>query len=116
MITYLKSMAYSLGVILIGTIIITIFNYFNILTGTLLKVISLFIPIIGIFIGSYKIGKVSSKKGYIEGLKYGLIWVILILIINLILKTFTVSSIIYLAVLILISMVAGVLGINRKSN
>lgn len=116
MITYLKSMAYTLGTILIGTIIITIFNYFNILTGTLLKIISLLIPIIGIFIGSYKIGKISSKKGYIEGLKYGLIWVFLLLIINLILKAFAVSSIIYLVILILISMAAGVIGINKKSN
>lgn len=116
MITYLKSVAYSLGIMLIGTIIITTFNYFNILTGTLLKIISLLIPIIGIFVGSYKIGKMSNKKGYIEGLKYGTIWSFLLLILNLILKSFTVSSLLYLVILILISMFAGVLGINRKSN
>lgn len=116
MITYLKSMLYSIGTILIGAIIITILNYFNILTGTLLKIISLLIPIIGIFVGSYKIGKMSNKKGYIEGLKYGTIWSLLLLILNLILKSFTVSSLLYLVILILISMFAGVLGINRKSN
>ena len=63
MINYLKSMVYTLSIILISTIIITIFNYFNILNGIVLKVIMLLIPIIGIFVGSFKIGKVSSKKG-----------------------------------------------------
>lgn len=109
-------MAYTLGIILISTIIITIFNYFNLLSGITLKIIRLLIPIIGVFIGSFKIGKVSSKKGYIEGIKYGIIWIILMLIINLITKNFTITSIIYYTLLLLISLFAGVLGINRRKN
>ena len=110
----LKSMVYTLGIILISTIIITIFNYFNLLSGIPLKVVRLLVPLIGIFIGSFKIGKVSSKKGYIEGIKYGSIWIILLLIINLITKNFTITSIIYYVLLLFISAFAGVLGINRK--
>lgn len=116
MINYLKSMICTLGTILIGTILLTIFNYFNILNGTLLKIIMLIIPIIGIFIGSFKIGKISSKKGYIEGLKYGVIWIILLLIINLIIKNFNITSIIYYLILIFISIIASVLGINKRKN
>lgn len=116
MINYLKSMVYTLSIILISTIIITIFNYFNILNGIVLKVIMLLIPIIGIFVGGFKIGKVSSKKGYIEGLKYGFIWIILLLIINLITKGFTYLSIIYYVLLLLISVVGSILGINGKKN
>lgn len=116
MINYLKSMVYTLSIIIISTIILTIFNYFNILSGIPLKIIMLLIPLIGVFIGSFKIGKVSNKKGYIEGIKYGLIWILLLLIINLITKSFTLTSIIYYVVLLLISSFAGVLGINRKKN
>ena len=116
MINYLKSMVYTLSINLISTIIITIFNYFNILNGIVLKVIMLLIPIIGIFVGSFKIGKVSSKKGYIEGLKYGFIWIILLLIINLITKGFTYLSIFYYVLLLLISVVGSILGINGKKN
>ena len=115
-INYLKSIAYTLGIFLISTIIITIFNYFNLLSGIPLKIIRLLIPIIGIFIGSYKIGKISSKKGYIEGIKYGTIWIIIMLIINLITKNFTITSIIYYVILLLISALAGVLGINKRKN
>ena len=74
---YLKSFIWSLGIFLSSIIILTIFNYFNILNGTILKVLELFIPLISIFIGSYKLGKTSNQKGYIEGLKYSGIWVII---------------------------------------
>lgn len=116
MINYLKSTLYTLSTILIGTILITILNYFNILNGIPLKIIMLLIPIISIFIGSFKLGKQSTKKGYIEGLKYGIIWTILLTIINLIIKNFTLLSIIYYIILILISTLSGSLGINKKKN
>ena len=80
---YLKSFIWSLGIFLSSIIILTIFNYFNILNGTILKVLELFIPLISIFIGSYKLGKTSNQKGYIEGLKYSGIWVIIFLIFNI---------------------------------
>ena len=63
---YLKSFFWSLGIFLSSIIILTIFNYFNILNGTILKVLELFIPLISIFIGSYKLGKTSNQKGYID--------------------------------------------------
>ena len=82
MFNYLKSIIYTLSIILISTIILTIFNYFNIINGTLLKIIMLIIPLTGVFIGSFKIGKVSNTKGYIEGIKYSVIWILLFLTIN----------------------------------
>lgn len=69
---------------------------------------------IAIFIGSYKLGKVSNNKGYIEGLKYGIIWVIIILITNLIVKSFTWTLTLYLLILLLVSTFSSILGINKK--
>lgn len=113
---YLKSMIYTFSIILISTIILTIFNYFNIINGTLLKIIMLIIPLLGVIIGSFKIGKVSNTKGYIEGIKYSIIWVLLFLIVNLIVKNFTLTSIFYYFIMIILSSFAGILGINRKKN
>ena len=113
-INYLKSMIWTLGIIIVCSFIITIFNYFNIINSNILKIIFLFISIIGIFIGSYKIGKVSNQKGYINGIKYGSIWVILFLIINLIIKSFTLLSIVYFVILMFISILGSILGINNK--
>ena len=111
---YLKSLLYILVGLLISGLIITIFNYFNILNGTILKVLELFIPLISIFIGSYKLGKTSNQKGYIEGLKYSGIWVIIFLIFNIITKNITLIGILYLILMILIGVFASILGINKR--
>lgn len=114
MINYLKSMFYTLSTILLGTIMITLFNYFNILKGIPLKITMLIIPILGLFIGGFLLGKVSTKKGFAEGLKYGIIWTLILISINLITKSFSLTSIIYYILLLLISTFSGVLGINKK--
>lgn len=113
---YLKSSIYTLCILIGSTIIITILNYFNILMGNVLKITELLIPIISIFIGSYILGKSSNNKGYIEGLKYGIAWIILFLIINLISKNFTYLSLIYYLILIIIAIVSSIIGINRRKN
>ena len=107
---YLKSLLWCFCILIISSIIITIFNYFNVINGIVLKII----PIISIFIGSYRLGKFSNEKGYIEGIKYGLIWVILFAVICLICKVFDWTSIIYYFILLFISILGSILGINKK--
>lgn len=113
---YLKSSIYTLCILIGSTIVITILNYFNVLMGNVLKITELLIPIISIFIGSYILGKSSNNKGYIEGLKYGMAWIILFLIINLISKNFTYLSLIYYLILIIIAIISSIIGINRRKN
>ena len=84
------------------------------LSSQIFYIIRSIIPLIGIFIGSFLLGKSSSKKGYIEGLKYSAIWIFIFLVFNIILNNFNVISIIYYIFLILISMLGSILGINRK--
>lgn len=105
---YLKSLLWCFGILIISSIIITIFNYFNVINGIVLKIIFLIIPIISIFIGSYRLGKLSNEKGYIEGIKYGLIWVILFAVICLICKVFDWTSIIYYFILLLILFIVSI--------
>ena len=107
---YLKSLLWCFCILIISSIIITIFNYFNVINGIVLKIIFLIIPIIG----SYRLGKLSNEKGYIEGIKYGLIWVILFAVICLICKVFDWTSIIYYFILLFISILGSILGINKK--
>ena len=113
---YLKSFIWSLGIFLSSIIILTILNYFNIVSGIILKVLELLIPLISIFIGSYKLGKTSNQKGYIEGLKYSGIWVIIFLIFNIITKNLSLIGILYLFIIILIGVLGSILGINKKGH
>lgn len=116
MLNYLKSSLYTIGVMIICTIIITLLNYFNIINGTLLNIIHYIIPIISVMVGSFMLGRFSSKKGYVEGLKYAGIWSIIFLIINIFTKGLNWTSIIFFILLVFLSMLSSILGINRRKN
>lgn len=116
MLNYLKSSLYTIGVMIICTIIITLLNYFNIINGTLLNIIHYIIPIISVMVGSFMLGRSSSKKGYVEGLKYAGIWSIIFLVINIFTKGLDWSSIIFFILLVFLSMLSSILGINRRKN
>ena len=113
---YLISYAYTLGIIIGGTFLITVLNYFNIFTSNLTNIIKLIIVIVSMFIGAFLLGKKSLKKGYIEGIKYSIVFIVLLVIINLLfVKEFNVKSIIYFLIIIISSTFGSMLGIKNKS-
>ena len=59
---YLISYAYTLGIIIGGTFLITVLNYFNIFTSNLTNIIKLIIVIVSMFIGAFLLGKRFLKK------------------------------------------------------
>lgn len=113
---YLKSLIYTSGILIGSCIILTVFSYFGIIYGSVLKIIELLIPVISIFVGSFILGKNSNNKGYIEGIKYGSIWVLLFLVINIIFKNFTYLSLVYYLILMIVSIFASIIGINKRKS
>lgn len=101
-------------IIIVGTLFLTLFNYFNILSPKIISILKLIIPLSAIFTSSYRLGKQSEKKGYIEGLKLGSIIIIIFLTLILLLDQFTTKSLIYYLILILTSILSSMIGINRK--
>ena len=110
----LISLSYFIGIILISTLIFTIFNYFNILTDRLNSILKLLIPIISIAISSYILGTKSIKKGYLEGIKLSLIIIIIFILISITFSKFNIKSLIYYLILITTSTLSSMIGINRK--
>lgn len=112
---YLISYAYTLGIIIVGTFIVTLFNYFNLLSSNVANTLILIIVIVSLFIGSFLLGKKSNKKGYLEGIKYSVIFILFLVIINLIfIKVFEIKSLIYFLIIIISSTFGSMLGINKK--
>lgn len=101
-------------ILLLGTLLLTLFNYFNLLNTKIISVLKLLIPLTAIFISSYKLGQQSEKKGYIEGLKIGLMIIATLLILVLLLDKFTLKSLLYYLILLLSSILSSMIGINRK--
>ena len=117
---YLKNLGmsfiYIIGSILILTFITTIFSYFNILNDKITSIIKIIIPVISMLIGGFYIGKRSSKKGFLEGLKLGAIFSIVLIIFNYLAfdNSFKFKYMLFYIILITSSILGSMIGINRK--
>ena len=113
---YLIAIGYFLLVVAVFAIILTIFNYYDIVTNKLFKVIKVLIPSLALFIGGYKVGNNANKKGYIEGIKLSLIVIVLLFMFSYLgfIASFSLSLILYYIILIISSMLGAMIGINKK--
>ena len=113
----------NLGISIIKTIIsiisftffITLLSYFNIINDKICSIFKILIPVISLFIGGFYMGKKSRNKGYLEGLKFGLIFCLLLIIFNLIVFgfTFEIKYILFYIIIIISSTFGRMIGINK---
>ena len=117
-IKYLKSLLYILISLIISSLIIALFSYFNILVSSAIKYFKLILVILSFMIGGLYIGKKSGSKGYIEGLKVSAISILIILLLNLLgFNYFFSINLLILYIIIIISTTLGsIIGINKKRN
>ena len=117
---YLKklgiSFLYIIGTILVLTLIITILSYFNLMSDKVVSIFKIIIPIISMLIGGFYIGKRSNKKGFLEGLKLGLIFSFIIVIFNYLAfnYSFKFKYLLFYIILNISSILGSMIGINRK--
>ena len=100
--------------LLIGNLIVTIINYFNILSHNIINIITFIYPLILIIINSYYLGKKTNKKAFLEGLKFSSVIVTIFLIITLLTNSFKIKILIYYLILIISSIISSSIGINKK--
>lgn len=110
----LKSLLIFFTIIFIGTLLITLLNYFSLIHSNIISILKLLLPISSITIASFLLGKQSEKKGYIEGLKLGIIIILIFLTLILLLDRFTLKSLLYYLILVLTSILSSMIGINKN--
>ena len=111
---YLKAFLYFLVPFIVLLLISTILYYFDIISINLMKYLKLIIILISIFIGGFKIGNSSNKKGYQKGLIFGGIIVFIFLLISLITNNIKLSSIIYYLLILITSTIGSMIGMLKK--
>ena len=102
--------------ILIMTLIITVFSYFNIMSHEVISIFKILFPIISILVGGIILGKNSDKKGWLEGLKLSIIFLIIMLLFNYLglNNKLEFKNILYYLILIISCIVGSMVGINKK--
>ena len=117
MINYLKSSIWTISILLISSIIVTIFNYFNVISGIPLKILFLLIPLISIFIGSTISNSKIQRNGLLNGAIVGGIYLISIYLLSSIINQkfiLSMQSIIMIISGIVCGMFGGILGVNKS--
>ena len=116
----LKNYFFSLLITITSIIIllfgITILYYNNLLDLKVYNFLKIFITIIGILLGSFILGRSSNSKGYLHGLRFGLLLVFIILIPTIIWKELELKLLIYYGIIISTSTIGGILGIEKKED
>lgn len=116
-INYLKSFTLTILIILSGAIITTLLEYFTNNTLTLTNIFKIITILLSILIPTFILGRKSERKGYLEGLKYGGILIVISLILNILLKNkFSFDIVIYFIIMLISSMLGSMMGINFKKN
>lgn len=119
---YFKNLGLSFIFVIISflvlTLLMTLFSYFNILKDGGVAICKIIIPILSLFIGGFLLGKKVSKKGWLEGIKIGLLCLIFMIIFNYLAYSFTfdVKNLLYYSILMISSIFGSMIGINFKKN
>lgn len=110
------SILYIVVSLLILTFILTLFSYFNIIGDKTVSIFKIIIPIISLFIGGFFIGKKSLRKGWLEGLKLSLIFLVFLVIFEYLAlnQSFDIKNILYYLILSISSIFGSMIGISKK--
>lgn len=112
---YIKSITITISTIIILSILINALNYINILNQNTYKILIITSSSIATLLGTYYLGTQTKQKGYLEGIKYGIIITTLFITLALITKqNINIESILYYLILITTSIIGSMIGINRK--
>ncbi len=112
---YLKTLGIVLAIFLVTLIVMTLLYNFNIIGSKVLKVFEVLILLLSIFGGGFALGKNVSSKGYLEGIKFSIIVILLILGIGFVFNIdFGIKLFIYYSAIIASSVIGSIIGINKK--
>lgn len=111
-----KAIGFSLLIMLVLTFIVTLFNYIGLFNLKIVNAFSYITPFLSSLIGGMVLGRRSNKKGYLEGLKLGLIMILLLFIFNFLAlnQGYTLPNIILYIIILGASILGSMVGINLK--
>ncbi len=112
-----KSFLTSIIILLSITLIVTILNYIGLFNLKMVTIFSYITPFISLFIGGITMGKGCLNKGWLEGIKYGLICVFIFVIFNYLAfdSFFDIANIILYIITLIASTLGSMIGINLKN-
>ncbi len=115
LINYLKGLVWTTVLLLLLSLWVSLFYYYQILSSSGLRYAYLIVPLISVLSGGFVVGRNSKEKGFLEGLKVGIIYLGIVILCGLLFHTtFNFHFLIYSILLLLTTMLGSMIGINFK--
>ena len=113
---YLKAFLIVLLTTILVNILFSSLCYFDIIGNTTNSVLKILSILIFSFISGLYIGIKSSNKGYLEGIKVGLITILFMILLSYLgfNDNFNMIKILYYFLILLVTIIGSVIGINKK--
>ena len=104
---------HSITIIIIYSFL-TLLYYFNIIDFSLFSILKLLTIMFSFLIFGFILGKESTKKRYLLGIKYSSIWICFLFLTVIFLHKFQFKTIIFYFIILFCSILGSVFGINKK--
>ena len=113
---YLKAFLIVISTTILVNIFLSSLCYFDIIRNTTNSVLKLLSILIFSFISGIYIGIKSNNKGYLEGIKVGLITILFMILLSYLgfNDNFNMIKILYYFLILLVTIIGSVIGINKK--
>lgn len=106
---------YTILGITISLLLITILYHFNIISSNVYQILKLIMLLGNILISGIILGKKTTSKGYLEGIKLGMFLVILFTLLTLLTNgNLKLRILLYDLIILITSILGGMIGINKK--
>lgn len=102
--------------ILVVLLVITFLSIINFTSSKSTSILELISIILCLFVNSFLLGKKTSNKGYLEGLKLGFSISITYLLLSILVFNYNLNfkSILFYILIVIISMFGSMIGINKR--
>lgn len=101
--------------IIISLLLITTLYHFNLISSNIYQILKLIILLGNILISGIILGKKTTSKGYLEGIKLGVFLIILFTLLTLLTGgDLKLKILLYDLIILITSILGGMIGINKK--
>ncbi|MDD3341077.1 MAG: TIGR04086 family membrane protein [Bacilli bacterium] len=109
-------LAHIFGILIVSLFLITLLNYFGVVSSVGMNVFKMILLFFSLFIGGFINGKRSEKDGWLEGLKLSGIVILLFFLLSLLFSTYKwgLKTNLFYLIIIGVTTFGSMIGINQK--
>ncbi len=112
---YLSRLFYTFLYLLGAMLFITTLYYFNLMNESVYKVFKIIILIISMFVSGFILGRMAKSKGYLEGIKFSLMMILIFLVSTVLLsEPLKLTIIIYYLIILMSTTFGSMIGVSLK--